>query len=122
MTAAERSSLIMTDLYCLLSVERAIQLFENHFITLYSGIYSNFSKFACHHLLYQIVITLNMMRPSRRNLNYQHIYMCAEVIIATRIFFLLSDLRSSYIIRQIHIFLVRSWFTLFLYLPCYQTL
>ena len=49
----------------LLSAERAIQTFKNHFISVHSGIDSNFPKRAWHHTLYQIVITLNMHRPSR---------------------------------------------------------
>ena len=48
----------------LLSTERAIQAFKNHFIAVRSGMDSQFSKRAWHHALYQIVITLNMLRLS----------------------------------------------------------
>lgn len=48
----------------LLSVEQAIQTFKNHFIAVRSGMDSQFPKCVWHHTLYQIVITLNMLRPS----------------------------------------------------------
>ena len=51
----------------LLSAERAIQTFKNQFIAICSGMHSHFSKRAWHHALYQIVITLDMLRPSRLN-------------------------------------------------------
>ena len=51
----------------LLSAKRAIQIFKNHLIAVCSGMDSNFPKCAWHHALYQIIITLNMLCPSRLN-------------------------------------------------------
>ena len=51
----------------LLSAERVIQMFKNHFIAVCSGMNFHFLKRAWHHALYQIVITLNMLCPSRLN-------------------------------------------------------
>ena len=51
----------------LLSAERAIQTFKNYFIAIRSGMHSHFPKRAWHHSLYQTVITLNILRPSRLN-------------------------------------------------------
>ena len=51
----------------LLSAKRSIQTLKNHFIAIRSGMDPNFPKRAWHHALYQIVITLNMLRPSQLN-------------------------------------------------------
>ena len=52
----------------LFSTEQAIQTFKNHFIAVYSGMNSQFPKRAWNHALYQIVNTLNMLRPSQLNM------------------------------------------------------
>ena len=52
------------------TAEHAIQTFKNHFIAVRSGMDSNFPKRAWHHSLYQIVITLNMLRPSRQSWHF----------------------------------------------------
>ena len=51
----------------LLSAEGVIQTFKNHFIAVRSCMDPQFPQRAWHHSLYQIVMTLNMLRPSRLN-------------------------------------------------------
>ena len=50
-----------------MQAERAIQTFENYFITVRSGTDSAFPEQAWNHILEHVVVTLNMLRPSRLN-------------------------------------------------------
>ena len=51
----------------LMSAKRSIQTFKNHFIAVRSSMDPNFLKQVWHHVLEHIVVTLNMLRPSRLN-------------------------------------------------------
>ena len=57
--------------------ERAIQTFKDHFIAVHSGTDSAFPERAWRHLLAHVVVTLNMLRPSKLNpkiLAYMQLY------------------------------------------------
>ena len=47
--------------------ERAIQTFKNHFIAVRSGTDSAFPARAWNHILEHVVVTLNMLQPSKLN-------------------------------------------------------
>ena len=51
----------------LMPAERAIQTFKNHFIAVRSGMDPAFPERAWHHILEHVVVTLNMLRPSKLN-------------------------------------------------------
>ena len=51
----------------LMPAERAIQTFKNHFIAVRSGTDPVFPERAWHHILEHVVVTLNMLRPSKLN-------------------------------------------------------
>ena len=50
-----------------MSAEKAIQTFKNHFIAVRSGMDPSFPERAWHHILEHVVVTLNMLRPSKLN-------------------------------------------------------
>ena len=104
----------------LLSVERKIQTFKNHFIAVHNGMDSNFLKLAWYHALYKIVITLNMLRSSQLNSK-----LSAFMQVHGNHNFnnnSLAPVGCKIIIHNRTSLAVQPWFTWFLCRPCYQTL